>query len=191
MILRIDHVSLAVKNYEKAVEFFSKILGAIPQTHGRDTNLQYYWEIFKLGDLSRLEIISPTGKESFLKNFFKKKEGGIHHLTLQTPDIEKMRVFLEMNNIPYFRQATYSDAWKEIFIHPKDAFGVLLQIAEFRPNDWLAPSSKIPEGGKWTVKRHNDDHILSFSHPGGGIIHLSMKKEEINKLIQDLKNLVE
>ena len=190
MILRIDHVSLAVKDYKKAKEFFTKI-GAIPQTHGRDTNLQYYWEIFKLGDLSRMEIISPTAKESFLKNFFKKKEGGIHHLTLQTPDIEKMREFLEKNKIPYFHQSAYTDAWKEIFIHPKDAFGVLLQIAEFRSNDWLAPSSKIPEGGKWIVKRHNDDYILSFPHPGGGLIDLSMKKEEINKLIQDLKNLVE
>ena len=67
MILRIDHVSLAVKDYKKAMEFYTNILGAIPQTHGREAKLQYYWEIFKLGDLSRLEIIRPTGKESFLK----------------------------------------------------------------------------------------------------------------------------
>jgi len=30
MISRIDHVSIAVKDYEKAVHFFKDILGAIP-----------------------------------------------------------------------------------------------------------------------------------------------------------------
>ncbi len=127
MILRI---SLAVKNYKKAAEFFTKILGAIPQTHGRDPYLKYYWEIFQLGDLSRLEIIRSTGKESFLNNFLKKREAGIHHLTLQTPDIEMTKKFLEENNIPYFGYRNLFDSWKEIFIHPKDMFGVLLQIAE-------------------------------------------------------------
>ncbi|MHA1931345.1 MAG: VOC family protein, partial [Promethearchaeota archaeon] len=61
MILRIDHVSLAVKDYEGAVEFYTKILGAISQFNGTDNNLKYYWETFALGDLSRLEIIKSTG----------------------------------------------------------------------------------------------------------------------------------
>ena len=191
MILRIDHVSLAVKNYERAVEFYTKILGATPQTHGRDTNLQYYWEIFELGDLSRLEIIRPTGKESFLKNFFKKKEGGIHHLTLQTPDIEMTRKFLENNEIPYFRYRNYGNTWNELFIHPKDAFGVLLQIAEFRPDDWLDSSSKMPEGEKWIVSRSNEKYNLTFTHPGGGKVKINLDREEIRKLIHDLKNVVE
>ena len=88
MILRIDHVSLAVKDYEGAVEFFTKILGAVSQYSGTDDNLKYYWETFSLGDLSRFELIKPTGKGSFLENFLKNKMGGIHHLVLQTPDIE-------------------------------------------------------------------------------------------------------
>lgn len=191
MILRIDHVSLAVKNYKKAAEFFTKILGAIPQTHGRDSNLQYYWEIFKLGDLSRLEIIRPTGKESFLRNFFKKKESGIHHLTLQSPDIEKTRIILENNNIPYFGYKNYFNSWKEIFIHPKDAFGVLLQIAEFNPDDWLNSSSKMSEGQKWTITKNNGECQITFAHPGGSTVKLLLDREEIKKLISDLKKLVE
>jgi len=192
MILRIDHVSLAVKNYKKAVEFFTKILGAIPQTHGRDINLQYYWEIFKLGDLSRLEIIRSTGKESFLKNFFKKKKGGgVHHLTLQTPDIDKTRKFLDNNNIPYFGFRNIFNSWKELFIHPKHAFGVLLQIAEFNPDDWIAPSSKMPEGKKWTVISHNNQYHITFAHPGGSTVKLNLDREEVKKLISDLKELVE
>ena len=100
MILRIDHVSLAVKDYEGAVEFFTKILGATSQYNGTDNKMKYYWETFALGDLSRFEIIKSTAEGSFLENFFRNKEGGIHHLVLQTPDIEMTKDILEKNNIP-------------------------------------------------------------------------------------------
>ena len=191
MILRIDHVSLAVKNYEGAVEFFTKILGAVSQYNGTDNNLKYYWETFALGDLSRFEIIKPTGKGSFLENFLKDKEGGIHHLVLQTLDIEMTREILEKNNIPYFGYQNYRDRWKELFIHPKDAFGVLLQIAEFKASDWLSPSYSMPEDKKWSVERNNKKYNLTFAHPGGGKVKLSLDREEFNKLIEDLNKMLE
>ncbi|MFX0080619.1 MAG: VOC family protein [Candidatus Hodarchaeota archaeon] len=191
MILRIDHVSLAVKDYDKAVEFFTKILGAVSQYNGTDNHLKYYWETFALGDLSRFEIIKPTGKGSFLENFLKDKEGGIHHLVLQTPDINMTREILEKNNIPYFGFQNYGERWKELFIHPKDAFGVLLQIAEFKASDWLSPSYSMPEDQKWSVVRKNNEYILTFSHPGGGKVKISLNREEVNELIEDLNKLLE
>lgn len=36
MILRIDHVALAVKDYEKALAFFTKLLGAVPGAYAED-----------------------------------------------------------------------------------------------------------------------------------------------------------
>jgi len=191
MILRIDHVSLAVKDYEGAVEFFTKILGAISQFNGTDNKLKYYWETFALGDLSRFEIIKPTGKGSFLENFLEKRGGGIHHLVLQTPDIEMTRKVLEDNNIPYFGFNNYGEAWKELFIHPKHAFGVLLQIAEFKAADWLDPSWCMPEGEKWSVTKNNGECTLTFAHPGGGKFKINMEREEIVSLIQELKNTIE
>jgi methylmalonyl-CoA/ethylmalonyl-CoA epimerase len=191
MILRIDHVSLAVKDYDKAVEFFTKILGAVSQYNGTDNNLKYYWETFALGDLSRFEIIKPTGKGSFLENFLKDKEGGIHHLVLQTPDINMTREILEKKKIPYFGFQNYGERWKELFIHPKDAFGVLLQIAEFKASDWLSSSYSMPEDQKWSVERNNNKFILTFSHPGGGKVKISLNREEINELIDDLNKMLE
>lgn len=191
MITRIDHVSLAVKDYEGAVKFFTKILGAVSQYNGTDNNLKYYWETFSLGDLSRFEILKPTGKGSFLENFLKNKEGGIHHIVLQTSDIEITREVLEKNEIPYFGFQNYGDRWKELFIHPKDAFGVLLQIAEFKASDWLSASYSLPDDEKWSVERINNIYNLTFSHPGGGKVKLSLDKEEISKLIGDLNKLLE
>lgn len=191
MILRIDHVSLAVKDYKGAVEFFTKILGASSQYNGTDNNLKYYWETFALGDLSRFEIIKPTAEGSFLENFLKNKKGGIHHLVLQTPDIEMTKNILEKNNISYFGYQNYGERWKELFIHPKDAFGVLLQIGEFKATDWLSPSYSLPEGKKWLVDKDNNKINLTIAHPGGGKVKVSLNREEVKKLIRDLKNIIE
>jgi len=191
MITRIDHVSLAVKDYEGAVEFYTKILGAISQYNGTDNNLKYYWETFALGDLSRLEIIKSTGKGSFLENFLDKRGNGIHHLVLQTPDIEMAKKVLENNNIPYFGFNNYGASWKELFIHPKDAFGVLLQIAEFRAKDWLDPSWGISTGEKWSVTKNGEENILAFAHPGGGKVKIKLNQEQLKDLIHDLKKLLD
>ena len=191
MITRIDHVSLAVKDYKGAVEFYTKILGAISQYNGTDSNLKYYWETFALGDLSRLEIIKPTGKGSFLENFLDKRGNGIHHLVLQTPNIEMAKKVLEKNNIPYFGFNNYGDSWKELFIHPKDAFGVLLQIAEFKAKDWLDPSWGMPKGEKWLVSQNDEKFNLIFAHPGGGKVKINLEREEVTDLIDDLKKLLD
>lgn len=119
MISRIDHISIAVKNYNNARHFFEKILGALPGAGANNRKQNFFWQMFSLGDLSRLELICPTGQGGFLERFLEdKKDGGLHHLTLQTPDIKKAQQNLESHNIPYFGYNEYGDVWKEIFIHP-------------------------------------------------------------------------
>lgn len=188
MISRIDHISIAVKDYEKALYFFRDILGAISGTSAEDHDGKYRWEIFSFGDLSRLELICPTHEGGFLNNFFKKRKlGGLHHITLQTPDISKAKKKLKDNNISYFGYNEYGDYWKEIFIHPKDAFGVLIQIAEFTPDDWLNTSVAFPKGQKWLVETTDKGCTLSFAHPGGGKVHIELTRAEVKQLINDLE----
>lgn len=188
MISRIDHISIAVKNYEKARFFFQDILGAVPGAGANNHDNQFFWQIFSLGDLSRFELIYPTGPDGLLKKFLKNnKEGGFHHLTLQTPDIQKAQQTLEKHNIPYFGYNEYGDVWKEIFIHPKDAFGVLIQIAQCNPDDWLDKSIVFPKGQKWSVEKKENGCSLSLIHPGGGKVTLELTPEEMKKLMHELE----
>lgn len=190
MISRIDHISIAVKDYEKARHFFQNIFGAICGATDKDNDMKYHWQIFSLGDLSRLELINPTDSGSFLDKFFKKRRyGGLHHITLQTPNINNAKKILKDNNIPYFGYFEYEhgDVWKEIFIHPKDAFGVLIQIAEFNSDDWLNKSLVLPKNKKWEVRKKEDSCRLTFAHPGGGKVDLELTKKDVKKLISDLE----
>jgi len=191
MISRIDHVSIAVKDYERALRFFSKLLGGVPGVGMEDPNMKYVWQIFSLGDLSRLELMHPTGSGSFLDGFLSKREGGVHHITLETPDIEKFRAFLEEEEIPYFGRADLGETWKELFIHPRDAFGVLVQVAEFHPDDWLADSEKMPPGQRFSVAKSGDGCTLTVAHPGGGKVSIPLNASEARRLADEISSCLD
>ncbi len=190
MILRIDHVAIAVKDYEGAFRFFTRILGALPGTYAKEAPMQYLWQNLALGDLSRLELLTPTGPGSFLENFLKSRDGGVHHITLQTSDIYETRHLLEENGIPFFEFNDYGPVWKELFIHPQDAFGVLIQIAQFDADDWITPAVKMPHNTRWLVERSAAGCSLVLAHPGGGKVRMELDKQEITQLIKDLQEVV-
>ena len=113
---------------------------------------------------------------------------GVHHITMETPNIYRTKDYLEKMGIPYFGFNDYGDIWKELFIHPKDAFGVLIQIAEFKPDDWLNESMIMPENRKWEILKNGDNYTLKMRHPGGGKAELHLSKDEIQNLISDLES---
>lgn len=186
MISRVDHVAIAVQDYESALRFFTHILGAIPGSSGEDTGMKYYWENLYLGDLSRLELLTPTGRGSFIDKFLSDREGGVHHIALQTPDIYEAKAVLEENSIPYFGFNDFGQVWKEFFIHPRNAFGALIQIAEFNADDWIAPSVRMPRENRWDVQKTDQGVNVRFAHPGGGTVSLPLDTDEIQRLIHDL-----
>lgn len=191
MISRIDHVSIAVRDQEKAERFFCDILGAVAGTNAADPATRFFWQLFSLGDLSRLEIISPTGEGSFLDGFLEDKEAGVHHITLQTPDIRKAMAHLESHGVPFFGYHEYpGGVWKEIFIHPRHAFGVLIQIAEFQADDWLSDRVKFPAGTKWQAEKTKTGANLTFAHPGGGKVALELDREQLTQLMAQLENML-
>jgi methylmalonyl-CoA/ethylmalonyl-CoA epimerase len=186
MIGRIDHVSLAVKDFEKARDFLCRVLGAIPCSWSVDDEDGYLWYIFALGDLSRIELLTPTAEGSFLERFLEGREG-VHHITLHTTDIVRARQVLEENGIPYFGYSAYPGAtWKELFIHPRDAFGVLIQIAEFTPDAFIADSLRLGSGRRWSVERAGGSVRLTLAHPGGGTVKVDLAEEEAERLAGDL-----
>lgn len=192
MILRIDHVAIAVKDHEQAAAFFVNILGALPGSRYEAKDRKFYWQTLALGDLSRLEIISPSGEGSFLDGFLKTREGGFHHITLQTPDLSAMIAHLEAHHIPYFGRHEYPDGtWKEVFIHPRDAFGVLIQISEFDAEFCMIPEAKLPPGKRWQLEKQSNGYSLVCAHPGGGKVALSFTRDELKMLSDEMLQLLQ
>lgn len=186
MVLRIDHISVAVRDFQKAERFFTKLLGLVPGGAGRDESSGFHFQVYSSGDLSRFELIAPTDGKSFLDGFLQNREGGVHHITFQVADINAARSFLEKENIPYFGFNDMSENWKELFIHPSVAFGVLIQLSEFNPHEWINESETTYLNKKWEIKERDNSAVLSLLHPGGGKVDAEFSGDELDILIDEL-----
>lgn len=132
LIERFDHISLAVRRVEKALPL-TKFLGAT-FIHGADhIRNQFRWVQFRLEDGSRLELIAPLSPESFLQRFLDRRGEGLHHVTYKVTDVEVAAA--RATEFGYRISGLHLDpAWSEVFLHPGDANGVLIQLAAW-PDD--------------------------------------------------------
>ena len=130
-VTHIDHIAIIVKNLEEAFSFWREALGMqivctkeIPAEQARVA-------FMNLGE-ERIEFIEPTSAESSLARFLEKRGPGMHHICLEVDDIESMLVQLKESSVQLINQTpeTGSDGRKYVFIHPKSANGVLVELYE-------------------------------------------------------------
>ena len=96
----------------------------------------FRWTTFELGTSCLIEVIDPLEGDGFLQRFLEKRGEGPHHVTIQVDDIARVMAVLEEKGIEMFGYSEALSGWKEVFVHPKQAFGTLIQFAEFNPLDW-------------------------------------------------------
>jgi methylmalonyl-CoA/ethylmalonyl-CoA epimerase len=139
MIRRVDHVSIAVRDLAKAKHLFIDVLGGKNLFEAPVPWQKFRWTTIELGTSCFIELIDPLEKDSFVQRFLDNRGEGPHHITIQVNDIQEVHRKLEENGIPTFGLAEPFPNWKEMYIHPKNAFGTLIQFAEFKPLDWINP----------------------------------------------------
>jgi methylmalonyl-CoA/ethylmalonyl-CoA epimerase len=139
MVRRIDHLSIAVRDREKARDFFLNILGGKELFSAPVPQQKFRWTTIELGTSCFIELIDPLEGDGFVHRFLETRGEGPHHITIQVDDIEETRRKLEERGVPTFGYAEPFPRWKELYIHPKNAFGTLIQFAEFEPLDWVNP----------------------------------------------------
>jgi methylmalonyl-CoA/ethylmalonyl-CoA epimerase len=155
MIRRIDHISVAVRDLQKAKTFFLDGLGGRELFSMPMSPQKYRWTTIELGTSCFLELIDPLEKDGFLHRFLDSQGEGPHHITIQVKDIQEARRILEERRIPTFGFSENIPGWKELFIHPRDAFGTLIQFAEFNPLDWINPGYIPPSYREFTPPQAN------------------------------------
>jgi methylmalonyl-CoA epimerase len=144
MIRRIDHVAIAVRNLERARHFFIDCLGGRELFCAPFADQGYRWTTLELGTSCFIELIDPLDTDGFVHRFIEKRGEGPHHITIQVDDLEATHKTLEGKGIKTFGYSEALPGWKEFYIHPKEAFGTLIQFAEFNPLDWINPGYVPP-----------------------------------------------
>ncbi|MHB8895349.1 MAG: VOC family protein [Candidatus Geothermincolia bacterium] len=137
-VLRVDHVGIAVRDKEEASRFLTEVLGArkvldLPWVfRGQEFN----WAYFDLGDSGRVELISSPDPGNFINRYIDRRGEGMHHITIQVESLDDAIETLAAAGIEALDVNKSDPTWKEAFIAPRDAFGVLIQLAEFDEEYW-------------------------------------------------------
>ena len=84
---------------------------------------------YRLPTGAKFELLTPIAP-GFVERFLDARGDGIHHLTLRVPDLPGQLERLRAGGIEPILVNLDDPAWREALLHPRDAHGALIQLAE-------------------------------------------------------------
>ncbi len=130
---RIDHVAIIVRDIEQALLFYRDTLGIMPSEVKEVPTEQVRIAFLPMGGPggSEIELIEPTTPDSSLAKFLEKRGEGLHHICLEVEDIDAALAEMQEKGIPVLdKQPRIAAEGRAIFIHPRAANGVLVELVE-------------------------------------------------------------
>lgn len=129
MDLKIDHVAIAVNDIEEAARIYKDALGADTVEYETVESEGVRVAIIRVQN-GRIELMQPIGDKSPIKKFLDARGPGLHHIALQTPDINsevaRMKDDAGVRFLGDVRPG--SEGTQVTFIHPKSLCGVLAEL---------------------------------------------------------------
>jgi methylmalonyl-CoA/ethylmalonyl-CoA epimerase len=126
--LKIDHIAIAVDNVEESAKIYQQALGADHVEFETVESEGVKIAIIELEN-GRIELMQPMNDSSPIKKFLDKKGQGLHHMALDTDNIEGEVERMEGCGIQFLGKIIPgSDGTKVTFIHPKSLNGVLTEL---------------------------------------------------------------
>ncbi len=127
-----DHIALAAPEIACAPEFLVGQLGGLSGFGGPSP--EYSWWHWDFDGGGRVEVLEPRGKPGgFIHRFLDSRGPGIHHATFKVPDLKKACSRAEGLGYTIVGFNDSEPSWKEAFLHPKQAMGVVVQLVEAGP----------------------------------------------------------
>ena len=130
---RIDHVAIIVQDIELALGFYRDTLGITPGEIKEVPSERVRIAFLPLGGPagSVIELIEPTTPDSSLAKFLEKRGEGLHHICLEVENIDATLVEMQEKAVPVLdKQPRVAAEGRAIFLHPRGANGVLLELLE-------------------------------------------------------------
>ncbi len=132
MPIKINHLAIVVPNLENALAFWHDALGlelgGREENPGENVNIGF----LQIGE-SRIELLEPTNTDSGIGRYLEKRGPGMHHLCIEVENLEATMDQLRQKGIELINdtpKTRHEDGIRYCFIHPKSAFGVMVELYE-------------------------------------------------------------
>ena len=130
-MLKVEHIGIAVKDFETAVPLFEKLLNTECYKKEVVASENVNTAFFKQGE-TKIELLESSAEDGVIAKFIEKKGEGIHHIAFDVADIYtemerlKSEGFILLNEIP----KKGADNKLVCFLHPKTTNGVLIELCQ-------------------------------------------------------------
>jgi methylmalonyl-CoA epimerase len=128
---RIDHIGIAVHSLDESLEFYRDALGFEPKARVTVPQEKVRVAMLPAGE-PRIELLEATSDDSPIARFLAKRGEGLHHIAMQVADLDAAveRLKAAGHRLVTDQIRTGAEGYRYIFIHPKSAHGVLLELIE-------------------------------------------------------------
>ena len=153
----LDHVAVASEDRRAGQQRYAGELGGAWVGGGGEVG--FWSEQVQFANGMKVELLEPLNVEQndFLRRFLDRNGAGPHHVTFKVADIVGALALVEEAGYRPVSVNLEDEHWKEAFLHPKDAPGIVVQLAQSSGDgDWGVPAPEdypTPAGEPATLLR--------------------------------------
>ncbi len=131
VMIKIEHIGIAVKNLEVSNEIFAALLGKPHYKIEAVESESVRTSFFETGP-NKIELLEATSADSPIAKFIEKKGEGIHHIAFAVDDIESEIERLSNEGFTVLNKTPKKGADNKLvaFLHPKSTNGVLIELCQ-------------------------------------------------------------
>jgi len=132
MITGLNHIAIAVPDFQKAIERFTADLGFTLTGTEDVADAQTSTAFIPVGE-TQVELVHPLNDEGPIKKYLEKRGGGLHHLCFSTDDILADMAKLKAKGYQFLSDEPKPGAHDALvlWIHPKSTDGLLIELAQY------------------------------------------------------------
>jgi len=155
--VRLDHIGIAVRTFETALRVYRSIgvkIGDRELVADQGVTVQ----MLSVG-ATRIELLEPTGDDSPVARFLKKRGEGLHHIALQVGSLSRTLDNLKERGIALIDEEPRRGAAGNLvaFINPASSNGVLIELVErAEPTSANQHSPQIQSEYKRSTRQQGD-----------------------------------
>lgn len=131
MVLKIDHIGIAVNSIEDSLKFYENVLGL--KSAGAEVVAEQKVRVAFLptGD-SEVELLEATAEDSPIAKYIAKNGEGVQHIAYRVENIEAAIAEMKAQGMRMIDETPRYGAGgaKIAFCHPKSTGGVLVELCQ-------------------------------------------------------------
>jgi methylmalonyl-CoA/ethylmalonyl-CoA epimerase len=152
-----DHIAIAGRRIRDMLPLWRDTLGGRFVVGADNAAVGWRAVRLELGGIACVELIEPLPGSAFLDSYLRRRpEGGLHHVTFLVDDV---RAAFDRFAARGYQPFGADERWFQLFVNPRNAGGVLLQLMRRRLAN--APAGR----GTMTV----EDVLAGRGHNGTGL----------------------